>query len=241
MKQDIPWNRYTAESIVIVASILLAFAIDAWWEERGERAAEQILLENLLSDFKETEEILEVELPRYAQQKEWALSVLEYGISGGSIPKPEILHQPFSFIRLWMGIISTYPKTDTLDGALASGRIGIISNHELRSSLAGWPRIVKEFSEQDAWIVDLVKESRPVIATRIPIASTILSWSRLNPEFSADQREGLTDQITEFIQTETAQNYMALKAEASAAAEMDGELLLSAVNGIIHLLEQELM
>jgi hypothetical protein len=36
----IPFRRLATESLVIVASILLAFAIDAWWEERREREAQ---------------------------------------------------------------------------------------------------------------------------------------------------------------------------------------------------------
>ena len=38
MKQEIPWNKFVVEAFVIVGSILLAFAIDAWWDERQERA-----------------------------------------------------------------------------------------------------------------------------------------------------------------------------------------------------------
>ena len=32
--QEIPWKRIVVEGAAIVASILLAFAIDAWWEDR---------------------------------------------------------------------------------------------------------------------------------------------------------------------------------------------------------------
>ncbi len=43
--QKIPWKRTTVEVSAIVASILLAFAIDAWWEERTEQArADELLL-----------------------------------------------------------------------------------------------------------------------------------------------------------------------------------------------------
>jgi len=40
----IAWKRLAIEAPVIVVSILLAFTIDAWWDERGERAAERVLL-----------------------------------------------------------------------------------------------------------------------------------------------------------------------------------------------------
>ena len=54
MKDDnaIAWRRVTLEGAVIVISILLAFAIDAWWEERNAREAE---LEQLVRVTQELE------------------------------------------------------------------------------------------------------------------------------------------------------------------------------------------
>ncbi len=45
--QNIPWRRLSIEAAAIVASILLAFAIDAWWEERGLLIEEQQVLQGL--------------------------------------------------------------------------------------------------------------------------------------------------------------------------------------------------
>lgn len=44
--QEIAWKRIAAEGAAIVASILLAFWIDAWWDERGEQ---EDLLEYLIA------------------------------------------------------------------------------------------------------------------------------------------------------------------------------------------------
>ncbi len=54
MKDDnaIAWRRVTLEGAVIVISILLAFAIDAWWDERNAREAE---LEQLVRVAQELE------------------------------------------------------------------------------------------------------------------------------------------------------------------------------------------
>ena len=38
--REIPWLRIGAESVAIVASILVAFGIDAWWEGRQSQRAE---------------------------------------------------------------------------------------------------------------------------------------------------------------------------------------------------------
>ncbi|MDX1674282.1 MAG: hypothetical protein R3314_05700 [Longimicrobiales bacterium] len=43
--RDIPWPRLVIEAVLIVASILLAFAIDAWWDEARDRAVETELPE----------------------------------------------------------------------------------------------------------------------------------------------------------------------------------------------------
>jgi hypothetical protein len=49
--QAIPWKRISVEAGAIVASILLAFAIDAWWLERQERGFEQETMAALLDEF----------------------------------------------------------------------------------------------------------------------------------------------------------------------------------------------
>ena len=49
--QTIPWMRISVEAVAIVASILLAFAIDANWEDRQARAKRQDLILGLTSDF----------------------------------------------------------------------------------------------------------------------------------------------------------------------------------------------
>jgi len=49
--QDIAGKRIFVEGVAIVASILLAFAIDAWWDERKERADERDVLLGLKVEF----------------------------------------------------------------------------------------------------------------------------------------------------------------------------------------------
>lgn len=55
----INWPRIFAEGVVIIASILLALAADAWWEERQERADERASLELLDRDLSATMEQLQ--------------------------------------------------------------------------------------------------------------------------------------------------------------------------------------
>jgi len=50
-KSRVPWLRIGAESVAIVSSILLAFAINAWWDNRQQAAAEHAFLQSLLEDL----------------------------------------------------------------------------------------------------------------------------------------------------------------------------------------------
>ena len=51
-------TRLLVEGAVIVASILLAFGIDAWWDARTERTQERALLTALAEDLAATKEVL---------------------------------------------------------------------------------------------------------------------------------------------------------------------------------------
>ena len=59
--QEIPWKRILVEATAIVASILLAFAIDAWWQDRAERFVELQYLEAMREDLVHSLELLDDE------------------------------------------------------------------------------------------------------------------------------------------------------------------------------------
>lgn len=55
MKKDkmLPWRRILLEGTAIVLSILLAFWIDAWWDDRQQQDNEEILLRSLVADLQQ--------------------------------------------------------------------------------------------------------------------------------------------------------------------------------------------
>ncbi|MFC1531282.1 hypothetical protein ACFL5T_03470 [Gemmatimonadota bacterium] len=46
-----PWLQILAEGTAIMLSILLAFGIEAWWAERGERLEEREVMHGLATEF----------------------------------------------------------------------------------------------------------------------------------------------------------------------------------------------
>ena len=58
MTKQIPWLRVFVEGVMIVGSILLALALDAWWDGVQERAELDELLLSLHTEFSANREIL---------------------------------------------------------------------------------------------------------------------------------------------------------------------------------------
>jgi hypothetical protein len=53
MHRRIDWTHFLVEGLVVVASILLAFSLDAWWSQRAAERAEAAHLRALRSDFQQ--------------------------------------------------------------------------------------------------------------------------------------------------------------------------------------------
>jgi len=53
------WERLVLEIVVVVAGILIAFALDSWWDSRGEAARERAHLRALRGDFVQNVERLD--------------------------------------------------------------------------------------------------------------------------------------------------------------------------------------
>jgi hypothetical protein len=149
--QEIPWKRIAVEATAIVASILLAFAIDAWWEGRRDRQVEQSVLSSLLEEFRGIEKRLDHE--RRTQQgildatQRLLHTALESDakLERGSIDR--------NLADIGFASDATEWNTAILDGLIAGGDISLVSNTDLRTVLATWPaRIekIKLYYREDA-------------------------------------------------------------------------------------------
>jgi hypothetical protein len=57
--ESIAWKRLFAEAAATILSILAAFAIDAWWDVRGEAQEEREIIVGLRAEFDEVAERLD--------------------------------------------------------------------------------------------------------------------------------------------------------------------------------------
>lgn len=135
------WPRILAEGVAIVASILLAFGIDAWWQDRQTRFEEQQILLGLNEEFQSIREVLRRHMElhlRDIQSLEDILVAIENGPSkdAGSIVEAALSEM--------ISPVTTDLGNGTLDALLNSGRLEILTSSTLRANLVAWERVIGE-------------------------------------------------------------------------------------------------
>jgi hypothetical protein len=147
--------------MAIVVSILLAFAIQAWWEGRKDREFEADSLSRLSIEFTENRERLDrSRFESIARRAELLYRMVEsLPTDGQAIQLPDSL--------LVLGVPTFDRVTPTLDGLIASSRLDLIQSMRVQEAGAGWERMlvqVQEIEESARAFEDL--RLRPGLASR---------------------------------------------------------------------------
>ena len=231
----IPWLRVFGEGAVIVVSILLAFALDAAWEERSRQREEIELLGDLLEEFRENLQLIERELQNhttYAERADLLLKVAD----GEPVPDDDTLER--LLYNAFIGRTTYNPVSGTLDSYLSSGDPELVSNPELRRALAGWPRVVDDSAEDELRLTQFMDtQMKPFLAFRAPIQA-VLSPS---PPAYMPSITPSTDALNlSRIMNQEGRSLVTLKVVAEWLAVREATSVVEAAHTIIGLLETEL-
>jgi len=133
--QTIPWRRISVEAAAIVASILLAFAIDAWWGDRDSRKELGLELASVMSELEDNRKRVESEialLGRITLAGSTLLDAMSANESAITVLVPDSL--------AWLTTVWS-PTLDAsfgaVDALVSSGRLAQVEEPALRSGLAG--------------------------------------------------------------------------------------------------------
>lgn len=143
-----------AEGLVIVVSILSAFALDTWWDGRSERAEERATLHALRVEFAVGRESVEERQgfqQRILQSVGSVTDSLDAALTRGDLQ----VALPDTAVGLAYIPPTTSVTLGTLDGLVASGRLGIITDPELRAALGSWGNSLGELNEEEEDLRDL--------------------------------------------------------------------------------------
>lgn len=175
--QPIPWKRVAVEATTIIVSILLAFSIDAWWQERGERNAELMLLDRLRADFVEMRTTLEAVEKEHRAASEACIALLNYS-AGESLPATYEVDKMVALVFLASRTFN--PGAGAIAAFLNSEGAKLIRNQPLADLLLIWPGLVEELQEEEANLQKGVAERwTPFLASRANVAPYLVSFGEL--------------------------------------------------------------
>lgn len=149
---DQPSSRFRyllAESVMIIVSILVAFALDAWWDNQQDREAEQAYLAALHSDFLETR-------ARLAVTKDHELEVIRDSrrlLGMEEDPPPTGTALDSMLFAVW-SLPALEPVNGALDELVSSGQLRLIRDEPLRTALAAWAADVEQYQRREGWAQD---------------------------------------------------------------------------------------
>jgi hypothetical protein len=145
MSQISPMRRGAIEAVAIVGSILLAFAIDAAWEARGERAVAADILTALEAEFSAEHSELVRHRDRWVEVRAATEQLIE-ATSVDVVPPPAVMD---TLLFRFLTPTTWDPQMGTLSATMASGQIGLLGSVRLRTQLAAWEGIVAEVRDNE--------------------------------------------------------------------------------------------
>ena len=146
-------TRILIEIGVVTGGILIAFALDAWWDNRAQARQEQAHLRALASDFRENIERLKALIEHEEAVVSNSQSLLKLAQSPGP-------HSTESIHKL-LGQVFSSQRFDPVLGAyealVNSAGLTLISDETLRSALANFAaqvdaRYFEQFSDQQYFV-----------------------------------------------------------------------------------------
>jgi hypothetical protein len=178
--QNLPWKRITIEAAAIVASILLAFAIDASWEEQLDRQLERDDLERLHAEFQRNRDRM-VEMVN--TERMHAASNAMYELIATHLGREPRIDVPNDLLRGVRATPTFDAVTPVLDGLVSSGRLENIRDADVHFAIHYWKRHLTQVQETELSARKLVQEQ---------LIPALIKRGNLGPSFTNDDPNGIT-------------------------------------------------
>ena len=147
MTRSIPWLRVSVEGVVIVASILLAFGIDAWWARIESHRNALAELGTVFEEVHEARTQLQ-DLVRWRERERSAALAVQTRLEGVSPDNPITLPDTLFALSFGMKLVTDAPTRAT-DAFITSGHIDEVEDFELRQALLSWTSSLTDLRDDE--------------------------------------------------------------------------------------------
>lgn len=171
----VPWARLFIEGGVIVFSILLAFAIDAWWDERQEREREVQQLARVSAELKLNEDSFTAKLTDL--RRAFAAAVVQQSWMGEN-PEPVDADE---LTQIWdriLGIGTLSIPSRAINEYLAAASEGDPEFTDIRDQLTEWAYRSERLSNQYSILRQKHSELTDYLISKpeMPVLSNLPDW-----------------------------------------------------------------
>ncbi|MEM8982371.1 MAG: hypothetical protein AAGC71_05055 [Pseudomonadota bacterium] len=149
-------NQALVEVAIITVSILLAFALERWWDAIVDSRSRNELVVSLIQEFEATEAELQNALEMH-QKRQVSVSALS-ALDAATIVNVD----PAKISEHWYWAVTpdvNYPPTGALLAAINANRLTLLGSPGLRSSLAGWPNRLEDLRQTERVLADYTSQT----------------------------------------------------------------------------------
>lgn len=140
------------EVLLIVVGVIIAFGVDARWEDYLERREELRTLRSLRVEMLENGSRLEQAIQVRMGARNAGRTLLDMTGPGA---QPQLISIVDSLLLATsMGVATYDPVTGSTDALVVGGRLASISNDSLRLALASWPEQLRDLREDEVWMIE---------------------------------------------------------------------------------------
>lgn len=174
---------FAAEFLVVVTGVLVALALNAWWQGREDTARERAYLQQLSLDLDTNEQLARSTLDYMSERLQMGSRLLD-ATRSRPLPPPDSLDR---WLYGFLGIAPLYPRMATVQALIETGDLNLIRDDVLRTAIIDYAGTAQMASELTAAIEQLALRSLAEIHQRVDVEAlregvTVHSradWSRL--------------------------------------------------------------
>ena len=147
-----PWRRMMAEGVVIVSSILLALATDAWWDGHRDREREAQFLLSLTQELSANRDRL------LRTDSTHSRHVRASGAFFEMSPADLGRLTPDSAAALWTSI-NTVITISLREEVITRDEVSLVRDPDLRNAIGEWTALTSDVNEDAPYIVTSAREA----------------------------------------------------------------------------------
>lgn len=226
-------KSYMYEGLVIVASILVAFALDASWTNYQESKVEQKVLRELRDELESAKARIEISIEELEGVIEASSDLVDSLGKNTPILSPETAQE---LLFRMLSINTLEVPTSVVDSIVASGQVRLISNSELLKTLAEWPALISDVRENHDWHRAETDEFLiPYVAGYLSIRDAFASGG--NPPFG---RGSFDYDLTPLQRDPVFEGRLVTRISRQAATLNESKILLVATEKLLALTTSEI-